>query len=1096
MKKQMHLSCKFFILFALMAAPGLKLIAQSNAPIIIKGKITEFPSGAGLPSVTLVELNENNRQINATASDANGNYSIRISSTKHQLRFSYIGFETQTLAVNEKTVINVQLKPKKKEEMDEVIVISNLKDNIQTGFGSMRARDKVGAVTSLKADVLAEQPATSIDQMIQGRAAGVMVINGSGDPGSGVDIRIRGAGSMSAGNSPLYVIDGVPIISTPYENAANFDPANSNFSQVAQVNPIADLNPNDIERIDFLKDANATAIYGARAANGVIVITTKRGKMRAANIALNSQFSLQEAPPDIPVLDGPSYKVMRLEGEQNRNNINPNNSDLRLLVDDPTLPTYQYFQNNTNWIKEIRQTGFSQMYNLSVGGGGETMRYNFSTSYSNRTGSFKNTGNDRYTGRFNLDYNVSDKLRFGANVSFARSKVSNYANYGYGNPYLNSLTRSSALPVYDIDADGNILPSYAALPGFHVDGDNPVAQALLVTNDAFSTNLKPNVYGELDIMKGLKFRSNASLDFVGEKGFLFLPPEATGEVFTHRNFNRLDSREFERMQMIVDNLITYTRAMPKDSKLSFLIGNTFNKFNSNELRIYANGTASDQLQVLNAAANTRQLKSARQTETIVSVFGKADYIYNDKYGVNITVRRDGSSKFGPGNKFANFPSAGVFWRISNEKFIEHIKAITDLKLRFAWGQNGNSGIPNYAFISTFTSGDNYSGLNGVSLRSPKLNNLRWETNETYNLGLDLELFKSRLTITTEAYVRTTKDLLYRYTIPSSSGLETGDKSVSNPTVLGNLGNIQNKGIELDISYDAIKGKKPGSFRWNVSFNLGLNRNKVTSLPGGTITTPDAAYRNFTSQVKEGDPLGTYYGLIFNGVYSRDIDAAVRDVNGNVVYELDGVTPRLMRIGSETGDVYKGGDAIYEDFNHDGIINNQDRVKIGDANALFFGGFNNSFDYKNFGLRFFIQYQYGNDVINGMRFELENMQYTNNAATSVLKRWRKQGDVTDMPRALRNDNRNNMASTRWVEDGSYARVKYVTISYRLSKPLLAKLKKIKDLSTFFTTTNLFTWTNYTGADPEIGLGSSPSFIGVDRGLTPQSKSYTLGINIKF
>ncbi len=204
-----------------------------------------------------------------------------------------------------------------------------------------------------------------------------------------------------------------------------------------------------------MKDANATAIYGARAANGVIVITTKRGKMRAANIALNSQFSLQEAPPDIPVLDGNSYKVMRLEGEQNRNNINPNNSDLRLLVDDPTLPTYQYFQNNTNWIKEIRQTGFSQMYNLSVGGGGETMRYNFSTSYSNRTGSFKNTGNDRYTGRFNLDYNVSDKLRFGANVSFARSKVSNYANYGYGNSYLNSLTRSSALPVYDIDADGN-----------------------------------------------------------------------------------------------------------------------------------------------------------------------------------------------------------------------------------------------------------------------------------------------------------------------------------------------------------------------------------------------------------------------------------------------------------------------------------------------------------------------------------------------------------------------------------------------------------------------------------------------------------------
>jgi TonB-linked SusC/RagA family outer membrane protein len=1070
-------------------------MAQTNGAIVIKGKVTESPSNAPLSGVTMVELNENNRQINAAVTDDNGNYTIRITNAKNQLRFSFIGFETQTLAVTGKTVINVLLKPKPDGQMDEIVVRTKIEDNLQTGFGAMRAKDKIGAVVTLKAEIWEKQPATSIDQMIQGRAAGVMVVNSSGDPGAGVDIRIRGAGSLSGGNSPLYVIDGVPVISAPFEDAANFNPANSNFSQVAQINPIADINPDDIESITILKDANATAIYGARAANGVILVTTKRGKINSANIALNTQLSVQTSPHDIPVLDGPGYKVMRLEGEQNRNNINPNNSDLQMLLDDPTFPTYQYFQNNTDWMKEIRQTGFSQMYNLSVSGGGETMRYNFSTSYTNRSGSFVNTGNDRYTGRFNLDYKVSDNLRFGANVSFARSKVSNYANYGFGNPYLNSLGRSSALPVYDIDADGNVLSSYAALPGFHIDGDNPVAQAVLVTNDAFSTNLKPNVYGEVDILKGLKFRSNASLDFVGEKGFLFLPPEATGEVFTHRNFNRLDSREFERMQMIVDNVLTYSRVLRKESRFSLLLGNTFNKFNSNELRIYANGTASDKLPVLNAAANTRELKSARQTETIVSVFAKADYIYRDKYGINFTVRRDGSSKFGAGNKYANFPSVGGFWRISNEPFFDKIKAINNLKLRLSWGQNGNSGIPNYAFISRFSSGDNYSGLSGVSMRSPALNNLRWETNETTNLGMDLELFKSRLTITTEVYVRTTKDLLYRYTIPSSSGLETSDKSVSNPTILGNLGNIQNKGIELDISYDVFKGKKSGSFKWNAAFNLGLNRNKVTKLPGGTITTPDAAYRNFTSQVKEGDPLGTYYGFIFNGVYARDADAAVRDKNGNVVYELDGITPRLMRINTETGDVYKGGDAIFKDFNNDGIINNQDRIKIGNANATFFGGFNNSFDYKNFGVRFFIQFQYGNDVINGMRYELENMQFTTNQATSVLKRWRKQGDITDMPRALRNDGRNNMASTRWIEDGSYARLKFITLSYNFPKSVLNRIK-IKNISTYITTTNLFTWTPYTGADPEIGLGSSPSFIGVDRGLTPQSRAYTLGINIKF
>lgn len=1089
------MSYKFLLLLALACITGFNAKAQSAGTIVIRGKVTESPSGAALAGVTVVELNEINRQINGTVTDDNGNYALRITNAKNQVRFSFIGFATQTLPLNGKTTFNINLKPEAQQQMEEVVVTAKKEDNVQTGFGTTRARDVIGAVTSIKAETLAEQPATSIDQMLQGRAAGVQVVNSSGDPGAGVDIRIRGAGSISGGNSPLYVIDGVPIISTPYDDAANFDPNNTNFSQTAQINPIADLNPNDIERIDILKDANATAIYGARAANGVIMITTKRGRLGSTNIALNTQLGLQESPRGIPVLDGPSYKVMRLEGEQNRNNINPNNADLRLLVDDPTLPTYQYFQNNTNWLEQLQQTGFSQMYNLSVNGGGETMRYSFSTSYTNRKGAFVNTGNDRYTGRFNLDYRVSDKLRFGSNVSFARSKVNNYANYGFGSPYYNSLLRSPALPVYDVDVNGNLLSSYASLPGFHNEQDNPVAQALLVTNDAFSTNLKPNVYGEVDILKGLKFRSNASLDFVGEKGFLFLPPEATGELFTHRNFNRIDTREFERMQMIVDNLLTYSRMISKKSRLSFLLGNTFNTFNSNELRIYANGTASDKLQVLNAAANTRQLTSIRQRETILSVFAKADYIFDDKYGLNFTVRRDGSSKFGTGNKFANFPSVGGYWRVSGEPFFNNINFINNMKLRLAWGQNGNSGIPNYAFISTFSSGDNYGGLNGVSMRSPALNDLRWETNETTNLGIDLELFNRRLVITNEWYIRTTKDLLYRYTIPSSSGLETSDRSTGNPTVLGNLGNITNKGFEVDVSYDAIRPKKAGGFRWNVMFNIGVNRNKVTSLPGGTITTPNATYRNFISQVKEGDALGTYYGFVFKGVYATDQDAAVRDKNGNIVYELDGTTPRLMRINSETGDVYKGGDAMFEDFNHDGIINDQDRVKIGNANPDFFGGFNNSFDYKSFGIRFFIQFQYGNDVINGMRYELESMQFTNNAATSVLKRWRKQGDVTDMPRALRNDGRNNVASSRWVEDGSYARMKYLTLSYRFPKTLLRRIR-INDLSMFVTGTNLFTITNYTGADPEIGLGSTPSFIGVDRGLTPQSKMYTLGVNLKF
>jgi TonB-dependent starch-binding outer membrane protein SusC len=336
------------------------------------------------------------------------------------------------------------------------------------------------------------------------------------------------------------------------------------------------------------------------------------------------------------------------------------------------------------------------------------------------------------------------------------------------------------------------------------------------------------------------------------------------------------------------------------------------------------------------------------------------------------------------------------------------------------------------------------------------------------------------------YNKLTKDLLFYLPLPASSGI--------GGSLLTNLGTIRNRGIELDLNYDVIRPKKAGGLKWNVSFNIGRNENEVVSLPGGTLNLSDN-FARFTSQVKEGDPLGTYYGLVFKGVYAYDADAVVRDGKGNIVYELDGVTPRKMRVGSETGNILKGGDAIYEDFNHDGIINGQDRVLIGNANPEFFGGFTTSFDYKGFGLRFFIQFQYGNDVINGMRYSLEGMTGTDNQAITTQQRWRKQGDITNMPRALRTDDRNTVGSTRWIEDGSYARLKFVTLSYQFPRTLVKKIK-LKGLDAFFTANNLFTWTDYTGADPEIALGYNPAFIGIDRGLTPQTKGYTLGINARF
>jgi TonB-linked SusC/RagA family outer membrane protein len=776
---------------------------------------------------------------------------------------------------------------------------------------------------------------------------------------------------------------------------------------------------------------------------------------------------------------------MRLEAEQNNNDINPLGSILLPLVDDPTYQNYWLYQSNTNWLAALRRTGFNQSHNLSLSGGGETLRYNFSTSYANSNGAMVNTGFQRFTGRFNLDYKVSTKLNFTANISYARSKINNYLRYptGYGNTvYYNALTRSPATPIYDVSyADGTPLPNYQSLGGVNSNQPNPVAFANTVTNDANSTNLKPNVRGDLAITKDLRFVTNASLDFVGENGNIFIPAEATGLIWNDKNFNRTDTRDYQRVQTIVDNLLTYSKSYKKFTT-SILLGNTFNTFSSNQLLLSGYASATGSLRTLSSDGGYRQAYSYSTTETILSQFVKGTVVYADKYGFNVTARRDGSSKFGGSNKYGYFPSVGGYWRISGEPFLIKSETISNLKLRASWGQLGNSGIPNYAYISQFSPGANYLGTNGVSQVNPQLNHLKWETDESANIGLDASFFKDRLGFNLEVYQRLTKDLLYNLTLPSSSGLAS--------SIITNLGNISNRGIELNVFATPIQVK---NFSWNTNLNIATNKNMVTSLPGGTVVTGDS-YGGFQGQVKEGDALGTYYGLVYKGVYARDIDASVKDANGNVVYELDGKTPRPIHIGSSTGPVYKGGDAIFEDFNHDGIIDDQDKVRIGDANPTFFGGFNNTFNYKNFGLRFFIQYQVGNDVINGLRLTLESQQYADNQAVSVLKRWQTQGDITNMPRALASDNRNVVPSTRWIEDGSYARLKFITFTYRLPNAIIQRMR-IKGLDMFVTANNVYTLTNYTGADPEVAVGYNPAFIGVDNGLNPNTRGYTLGVNIR-
>ncbi len=1070
--KQISISRILVLLIALLGTWQLPASAQTG--VVIKGKVTETPSGDALPGVSVVEINSNGRQVNGASTDASGNYTLRVSDVNNKLRISYIGSKTQTVSIGTRTVINVALQAAS-GELAEVAITGKKAEVSNTGFTTVSRREMTGAISSIKAEVLEKEPVTSIDQMLQGRAAGVQVVPNSGDPGDGAEIRIRGTGSISGNNQPLYVVDGVPIISTTY------DTSDGNRANT-QSNPIADLNPSDIERIDILKDGAAAVLYGSRAANGVIMITTKRSKPGVTQVTLKFDGGVNLAPGRIPVLDGSSYKIMRLEAEQNAGNINPISANNRPLVDDPTYSGYYYYQANTNWLDLLMINGLTQNYNLSVMGGGESMKYTFSSRYANNHGYMIGSGATSIAGRFNLDYTISSKLTIRANIALTRSMRK--SNNGDGGIYSVALTRPSALPNMDVDANGNPIDQYFSLGGVTNSQDNPVAYAKLVTNRSNGTNLNPNISAELRLGKGLMFTSNASMGFVSDNNSRFTPPEATGTIWNDKLFNQLTTSDSERAQVNFDAYFKYARSFGKLS-VDGLIGSNVYIFQNNSFQTTTYATATGNLMTPSSASGVGKIAGSPGNDGSISGFFQAGAAWDDKYRLQVSMRRDGSSKFGNSRKYAFFPAVSGYWRLSSQ-FFRDVTWMRDLKIRGSWGQLGNQPGAQFAYLSQFTAGKQYIDLNGVAQNSPQLNNLRWETSESSNIGLDADLFDSRVTVNFDFYTKVTKDLLYGLPLPSSSGL--------NGTILMNLGKLRNRGYDLDIAVDVIKGKKPGDFGWTTTFNVGNNFNRILSLPGGTLKFANAG-AGFTGQVAQGDAIGSYYGYVFKGVYSRDADAAVHDVNGNIVYELDGITPKIMRVGSETGNIYKGGDAIYEDFNHDGVINNQDRVRVGNGNALFSGSIGTTFTYKRASLTLYLPYQYGNDIINGLRYNLERMNGVENQATTVLKRWRKQGDVTDMPRALRGDSRNSEGSTRWIENGSYMRLQTVTIGYQAPSAWVRKFG-FRALSGNLIFGNLMTFTKYSGADPQISISGNPSFIGMDGGMTPRQRTIQGSLNLSF
>ena len=955
-----------------------------------------------------------------------------------------------------------------------------------------------------------EMQSASIDQALQGRLPGVDITAASGDPGTGMQIRIRGTSSINGATNPLIVVDGLPFETTI--------PSDFNFGTSDEVGYAQLLNiaPSDIRDISILKDAAATAVWGSRAANGVVVIVTKRGGVSRPVLTYTLKGSVTKQPEALPMLNGDQYSTLIPEEY-----MNPAGTPLPQIIKefqyDPNDPYwYHNYSNNTNWIEAITRVGYIHDHNISMTGGGEKARYFASLGYFNQTGTTIGTNLDRINTRINLDYIVSDKIKFRSDFSYSYTNNDrNFANNLRDIAY----RKMPNMSIYEFDEFGNNSGNYFS-PFVNIQGSynglasngnvngtvNPVAMANEATNNIISQRITPHFRLDYSIKKNiLQATFDVQFDINNTKNKSFLPQTATGRLFTEPAVNRSYDGDIDVFNVTTKTNLVYTPEFknPKHSLVSFLSLNTFdNKSTSHE--VLTSNTASSILVDPSSPSRTQNSESKLQSNQYetrsIGLLLSAQYSFNDKYIFNAGIRGDGNSRFGADHRYGVFPSVSGRWRISGEKLLKNIKSIDDLSLRLSYGQSGNAPTRDYSYFSIYnaliTGGPaanigtpfSYLGQGGVYPSNPELKDLRWETIIGHNLGVDLAMFKRRITVTLDFYKNRTKDLFYTgLQISSFTGFNTIDQ---------NVGTMDNQGFELGLNTTPLKSK---TWQVDLNFNVSSNQNIIREISPlypsakGDVTT-NGQYATF---LKVNNPFGAFYGYKFKGVYKDLASTIASDDKGKPIIGPNGQTVYMKFNYPSIGYTFQPGDAIYEDINHDGNINYQDVVYLGNSNPKYTGGFGSSVTYKGqLKLTAFFNFRYKSDVINGTKMNTTNMYGFDNQSTAVLRRWRKEGDVTDIPRALYRNGYNFLGSDRYVENASFIRFRTITLRYTAPKKIAEKLK-LKNISAYFTGENLYTWTKYTGQDPEVSLrGSDPFRVAFDQSFTPPSKIFTIGISASF
>lgn len=986
----------------------------------VSGKVTSSEDGTALPGVNIIEQGTTN----GTVSDMDGNYRLNISSDDAVLVFSFIGYVQNEIPTNGQSQINVTLVPDTRQ-LSEVVV---------TGYGTQLKQDLTGNIAKVSGEEVQNVPVPTFESAIQGRAAGVFIEAGNGKLGEAIKVRVRGSSSISASNQPLYVVDGIPVTSEDQGTSIN-----------QPTNPLVDLNFNDVESIEVLKDASAAAIYGSRAANGVIIITTKRGEAGKTRINAGYQYGFSQPTNKVGFLNAAEYRELYTE------------ATLRYLEYDPITATQaqrieaaDFLENvtglipgflsdsttDTNWEDLAFQDAPFNQFNLSAQGGDEKTQFYTGFTFLDQSGILIGNELSKISGRINLDHNATDKLKFGGGLNIVRTLNDRVSNDNAFSTPMQLVALAPMNPAYD--------------PETGEPNENTIYyNGLIEAENAFfnteTWRTFGNLYAGYQILPGLNFRSEFGLDVLNQSEEQYQGRDTQDGAPRGQGYSRAN----QVINYNTNNYFNYQNNSSDVHSIGVDFGMSFQSSSNYQTSAQAIGFPDDRLNTLVNATETISFGSSEDAFTFLSYFLRSNYKYQNKYLLTLSGRVDASSKFSADNRYGFFPAVSVGWILTEESFLQESPLLSFLKLRASYGITGNAPSSNFASLALYE-GVNYAGTSGLGTFSLPSPDLKWETTAQTDIGIDFGLFDDRLTGEMDVYYKYTTDLLLNKTLPATSGYTS---------IFKNIGTLENKGLEIVLNSQNLVG----AFAWSTNFNIAFNRNKVLDIEGTDITAEP-------NRVREGEPLGVFVTRKYENVNPE---------NGNPWYN-DG----------------EGGKT--EDYNA------APNLVVGDPNPNFVGGFTNDFQYKGFDLNVFFQFVYGNEIYNsGREFQANNASgFVDNQTKDQLRRWRQQGDVTDVPRAELVAALGSQTSSRYIYDGSYLRLKTVSLGYNFSTSMLERVA-LRSLRLYVTAQNLLTFTDYPGWDPEVnylGTGRTQTNVnliqGIDFYTAPQARTITFGVNIGF